>query len=85
MITGADIKLMRETAGLSQEELAKRINKTTRTLQNYETDVSDVPLSVFFTICYKCNFQTSKVVAASEKRKLVDKFSPFSLLKYLKK
>lgn len=40
---GHNIKMLRKEKNMTQEELAKRIGKTKRTVQNYEAGITDIP------------------------------------------
>ena len=40
---GHNIKMLRKEKNMTQEELAKRLGKTKRTVQNYEAGITDIP------------------------------------------
>ncbi|AUJ69005.1 helix-turn-helix domain-containing protein [Pseudoalteromonas sp. NC201] len=42
MINGDDLKAMRRKAGISQEQMAKKLGCDRKTISNYELDVSDI-------------------------------------------
>ena len=72
MKLGEKIFALREENGLTQEELAKQLNLTTRTLQNYEYGVSEPKfetikkLSIFFNVDIDF-FAPNNVVSQDEK------------------
>ena len=50
MTAGQNIKAAREAAGISQTELAKRIDTTRQQIGKYETDKQDMTLNRLFQI-----------------------------------
>lgn len=48
---GYKIKLLRVRRGISQRDLARRINKSTSAVSSYETNAQMPPLDVLISIC----------------------------------
>lgn len=48
---GYRLKKTRELRGLSQRDLARRINKSTSAVSSYETNAQMPPLDVLISIC----------------------------------
>lgn len=71
MNIGDKIKLAREAAGLTQEELGKKCNTTKQTIYKYETGiVTNIPLDRLSQIATALNVSTSRLIGWEEKEYL---------------
>ena len=66
---GENIKRARKYAGITQEELAKRIGKSKSSVQKYEAGLTEIPGSVLEKIEEACNvsFLSAQRFAGAEK------------------
>ncbi|CAM4232043.1 MULTISPECIES: helix-turn-helix transcriptional regulator [Pseudoalteromonas] len=82
MINGDDLKAMRRKAGISQEQMAKKLGCDRKTISNYELDVSDIRSKQLFQWFMFCKIdaksllnqikELSSTMNGSEKTKIQD-------------
>ncbi|CAM3845107.1 helix-turn-helix domain-containing protein [Pseudoalteromonas maricaloris] len=82
MINGDDLKAMRKKAGISQEQMAKKLGCSLKTITNYELDVSDIRSKLLFQWFMYCKIdaksllnqikELSSTMNGSEKTKIQD-------------
>ena len=63
--SGEQIRVIREEAGLSQEELADSLAISTRTLSRYENGLRAAPLDFLFQFSDLMNIPISKIIPPS--------------------
>ncbi|WP_046003607.1 helix-turn-helix domain-containing protein [Pseudoalteromonas rubra] len=63
MINGDDLKAMRLNAGISQKDMAAKLNVDRKTISNYELDVSQIRVGELFSWFYYCKIDTSMVLS----------------------
>lgn len=64
----ARIRDAREIAGLTTEELAKKLNLPVATYQQFEAGQSDIPVSVLYGIANACNIELSALLTGADPR-----------------
>lgn len=72
---GQRLKKLREEQGLTQTELARKLGKSLRTVQKYESGEIDIPLSMLYsisevfnvTICFLVNCQAPETAKVTVK------------------
>jgi len=57
MLNGADFRRMRLRLDLTTEELAQRVGKSRKTIENWEKLKGKPDLDVFFKVAVMCGFQ----------------------------
>ena len=72
MLTGDDIRRLRIQAGLSQKRLAELIQRTERTIQNWEVGKGGPNLKEYCDICSHCNVKAGEFLTELEKRQLAE-------------
>lgn len=81
---GLKLKLYREKLGLTQEEVAKKIDISRTTLSNYENSITPVPITVFINLArlYKCDvFEIMGVHDSDIENQLELDVNPYYLIK----
>ena len=68
-----NIKKYRKINGLTQSELAKKLNVTTRTIQNYESGNSEPSFDMLVRIAINLNVNVESLVDYEEYEKLIKK------------
>lgn len=59
---GEKIKKYRKESGLTQQELAEKINKNIRTVQKYESGEIEIPLGCLFKICSLFGIDINEII-----------------------
>tara|TARA_R110000764_G_scaffold76611_1_gene153895 strand:+ start:220 stop:648 length:429 start_codon:yes stop_codon:yes gene_type:complete len=68
-ITGADLRKMRQDAGLTTVKMAKLANvKTRKTYENWEKEIGSPSMNQFIAMCVGCNYNSSKFVKLAIER-----------------
>ncbi|MFT5674768.1 MAG: DNA-binding XRE family transcriptional regulator [Paraglaciecola sp.] len=68
-ITGADLRKMRQEAGLTTVKMAKLANvKTRKTYENWEKEIGSPSMNQFIAMCVGCNYNSSKFVKLAVER-----------------
>ncbi len=68
-ITGADLRKMRQDAGLTTVTMAKLANvKTRKTYENWEKEIGSPSMNQFIAMCVGCNYNSSKFVKLAIER-----------------
>ena len=68
-ITGADLRKMRQDAGLTTVKMAKLANvKTRKTYENWEKEIGSPSMNQFIAMCVGCNYNSSKFVKLAVER-----------------
>ena len=68
-ITGADLRKMRQDAGLTTVKMAKLANvKTRKTYENWEKEIGSPSMNQFIAMCVGCNYNSSKFVKLALER-----------------
>ena len=68
-ITGADLRKMRQDAGLTTVKMAKLANvKTRKTYENWEKEIGSPSMNRFIAMCVGCNYNSSKFVKLAIER-----------------
>ena len=68
-ITGADLRNMRQDAGLTTVKMAKLANvKTRKTYENWEKEIGSPSMNQFIAMCVGCNYNSSKFVKLALER-----------------
>lgn len=68
-----NIKKYRKINGLTQSELAKKLNVTTRTIQNYESGNREPSFDMLMRIAVNLNVNVESLVDYEEYKKLIKK------------
>ena len=55
MALADELKVMRQNASFSQQDVADRVGTTRSRISNYEMGRRDIPLDLFFKICDVCS------------------------------
>lgn len=75
---GSVIKFKRAKEGLSQDELAAKLNITKSTISRYENGIIDIPLSKLQTISEICSFPVRDYIAPVESEISIDAIFRFN-------
>lgn len=81
---GNNLKTMRKKIGLSQEELAKKLDLSRSTYNSYEQDICEPPLDVLCKLTDVFNVSIDELIGHTQKKSsftrddLLDKISEFS-------
>ena len=68
-ITGADLRKMRQDAGLTTVKMANLANvKTRKTYENWEKEIGSPSMNQFIAMCVGCNYNSSKFVKLAIER-----------------
>ncbi|BBN80502.1 hypothetical protein PA25_04870 [Pseudoalteromonas sp. A25] len=59
MVEGEDLRAMRINAGITQQDMARKLNCDRKTIINYELDVSDIPAQKLFRWLQCCKLDFS--------------------------
>ncbi|KZN46520.1 helix-turn-helix domain-containing protein [Pseudoalteromonas luteoviolacea] len=62
MISGDDLKAMRKKAGLTQKQMADKLNITRETVSNYELGVGEPRISHFFKWLAYCKIDINPLM-----------------------
>lgn len=65
MIVNNNIKYCRETLDLSQKELGKQLNVSSKTVSGWETGADSIPLNKLLSFCNKYKFSIDFVLGIS--------------------
>ena len=68
-INGADLRNMRQDAGLTTVKMASLANvKTRKTYENWEKNIGSPNMNQFIAMCLGCNYNSSKFVKLAVER-----------------
>ena len=66
---GANIRKLRESKGMSQEDFGKLIGKSSSQIGAYENEKTEMPVSVVYTIAEKTGADIAWLMTGEEKKK----------------